>query len=135
VNSAPYPCRLNQRSMVDRVSPGFTAYVIVDTTNEVDGGGGAGWVVEVVDASVPPVLGALRGAVLGGVTGARLVGGGFDAFALGGTVLARLGIVATTLLVGERVVTRAVPALRAMMPTANTEAASLGLIDFCRISR
>lgn len=67
----------------------------------------------------------------GGVTGARLVGGaGLCDFVLGGTALARLGIVAAALLVGDRVVTRAVPALRAMMPAANTAAASLGLIDF-----
>ena len=122
MNSAPYPCCSNQRSMVATVSPGFTAYVIVDTTNVVDVGGAAGWVV-VVDVLVPPVPER--------VTGARLVGGaGFRDVVLGGTALARTGIVAATVLDGERVATRAVPALRAMMPTANTTAASLGLIDF-----
>lgn len=65
-NSTPYPRWSNQRSMVDMVSIGLTAYVIVDDSNIVDGGDGTDGVVEVVVLEVPladRVIGAteLRG--------------------------------------------------------------------------
>ena len=122
VNSTPYPRCSNHCSMVDTVSPGLTAYVIVDTTKVVGGDGFSGWVVE-VDALVPPVRER--------VTGATVVRGtGFRDSARRASALARPPLVAATLLVEESVLTTAVPALRAMMPTANTAAAAFGLIDF-----
>jgi hypothetical protein len=74
VNSTPYPCCANQRSIVAIVSIGLTAYEIVDNTKAVDGGDEAGWDVEVVVLEVPLVERVIGATSLRGALPRRFVG-------------------------------------------------------------
>jgi hypothetical protein len=115
------------------VSIGLTAYVIVDTTNDVGGDDGTAWVVEVVVLEVVSGVALLEVVVLevppaDRVIGATVLRGGVISrvFTLGvGALAARFAPLVAPLREESRVAAIAVPNARRIMPAARTAVESL----------